>query len=181
MEMMGDDPNMCHMVGGLQQDFSDCHFSYMYQGIHMLSYMQYLQKGCFAGLQGMLFPGGRVEFNYAGRFEHGKNTYLFSYSPVNQQEQLSMGIVGRPSRNLNLFSEFKIGQHGASEMEGGFRIRFPEWTVTGSMNSAGKAMSVYRRSFEIFEVTWQGSVDFMEPKKAATFGVGLTFGMGGGM
>jgi len=89
--------------------------------------------------------------------------------------------VGKPSRNLNLFSEFKLGPHGTSEMEGGFRVRFPEWSVTGSLSSTGKAVSIYRRSFEIFEVTWQGNVDFMEPKKATTFGVGLSFGMGGGM
>jgi len=25
MEMMSDDPNMCHFVAGLQKDFKDCH------------------------------------------------------------------------------------------------------------------------------------------------------------
>ena len=120
----------------------------------MLSYMQYLSKGTFAGLQGMLFPGGRVEFNYTGRVEHGKNTFLFSYSPVNQQEKLSLGVVGRPDRKLNLFGEFKLGPHGSSEAEAGFRVKFPEWSVTSSLASSGKAMSVWRHSFEFFEITW---------------------------
>ena len=55
MEMMSDDPNMCHFVAGLQKDFKDCHLAYMYQGFHALSYMQHLQKGTFAGFQAMLF------------------------------------------------------------------------------------------------------------------------------
>ena len=71
--------------------------------------------------------------------EYGKNTFLLSYSEVSQAEKLSLGIVGRPSRNLNLFSEFKLDPTGSSEMEGGFRVRFPEWSVTGALNTAGKA------------------------------------------
>jgi len=55
----------------------------MYQGFHALAYMQHLQKGAFAGFQAMLFPGGRVEFNYTGRLDYGKNTFAFAYSPVN--------------------------------------------------------------------------------------------------
>ena len=120
-------------------------------------------------------------FNYTGRLDHGKNTFLFNYTPVAQHEKLSLGVVGRPSRNLNLFSEYKLGQRSDSELECGFRVRFPEWSVTGMLATSGKAISVYRRNFEIFEVTWQGTMDFMDQKKPATFGVGLSFGMGGGM
>ena len=100
---------------------------------------------------------------------------------MNQHEKLSLGVVGRPDRKLNLFGEFKLGPHGSSEAEAGFRVKFPEWSVTSSLASSGKAMSVWRHSFEFFEITWQGTNDFMEPKKPISFGVGLSFGMGGGM
>lgn len=92
-----------------------------------------------------------------------------------------LGIVGRPSGNLNLFSEFRVDPANKTEMEVGFRTRFPEWSVTGSLSSKGKAFSLYKRTFEILECTWQGTVDFADPKKPASFGVGLAFGMGGGM
>ena len=79
---------------------------------------------------------------------------MFNYSPINQHEKLSIGVVGKPDRRLNLFGEFKLSPQGASETEAGFRVKFPEWSVTGSLSSSGKAMSVWRHSFDFFEITW---------------------------
>ena len=80
-----------------------------------------------------------------------------------------------------MFTEFRVDPANKTEMESGFRIRFPEWSVTGSLSSMGKAFTLYKRTFEILEIQWQGNIDFNEPKKPASFGVGLSFGMGGGM
>ena len=92
-------------------------------------------------------------------------------------DNFMIGLIGRPSRSLNLFAEYSVNPKG-SEMECGFKTRFPEWNVTGTISSAGKVTSVYKRTMEIFYVTVQGTVDLSDDKKPASFGLGLEVGSG---
>jgi len=48
--MMGEDPGMQFAALTLQKDFADCHFQYQFQGAHMLSFMQTINKNVVAGI-----------------------------------------------------------------------------------------------------------------------------------
>jgi len=117
--------------------------------------------------------------NFTGRYDFGQNSLMFVYNNLGMQEKAILGLVGRPSRSLNLFAEFIVDPKNNSEMQCGFKTRFPEWNVTGTVSTTGKATSVYKRTMEIFEVTVQGTIDLKDEKKPATFGLGLNVGMGG--
>lgn len=83
IEMMGEDPGMQFAAFMLQKDFSDSHFQYMFQGVHMLSFMQTVNKDFTAGIQGMFIPqrGNTCLFNYTGKYNFGQNSACFNYSP----------------------------------------------------------------------------------------------------
>ena len=91
---------------------------------------------------------------------------------------MDMGVVSRPSKNLQLFSVFKMDPTRKTDFTTGFRIRFPEWDITGTLGSTGKATSLYKRRMEMMEATFQGGIDFSDSKKPVSFGLSLNFGPG---
>ena len=104
---------------------------------------------------------------------------IASYSPINPQEKLLIGIVGKPARRLQLFAELKATPHNTTDCLAGFRAKFQEGMVTGTMSTSGRATSVYKHQIEFLEVSLITTIDFSKPKAPITFGMGLN--LGGGM
>jgi len=98
---------------------------------------------------------------------------------MNPQEKLLIGIVGKPARRLQLFAELKANQTNATDMLAGFRAKFQEGMVTGTMSTSGKATSVYKHQIEFLEVSLVTTMDFSNPRLPISFGMGLN--LGGGM
>jgi hypothetical protein len=97
-----------------------------------------------------------------------------------RKETLNFGYVGKPSKRLTLFTELKGSMEGFSDTTAGFRVRFMEGMVTGSITSSFKATSVYKHYVEnILQLTFSSAIDFQKPEKPAQFGVSLS--LGGGM
>lgn len=94
-----------------------------------------------------------------------------------RKETLSFGYVGRPSRRLTLFTELKGSLDGFSDTLLGFRVKFLEGLITGTISSSFKATSVYRRYVEnMFMLQFVSQIDFQKPEKPAQFGVSLSIG-----
>ena len=98
---------------------------------------------------------------------------------MNPQEKLLIGIVGKPARRLQLFAELKANQTNATDMLAGFRAKFQEGMVTGTMSTSGKATSVYKHQIEFLQVSLVTTMDFSNPRLPISFGMGLN--LGGGM
>lgn len=105
----------------------------------------------------------KVYFSYTGKYDFGNHSLFASFQPLHPAEKYYCGIISRPSKRLQLFSELKAGPDGKTDMLGGFRARFQEGLVTGSIASSGKATSVYKRFVEMFEVTLTTQMDFSKP------------------
>ena len=88
-------------------------------------------------------------------------------------EKFNCGIVGRPGNRLNLFSEFKILGDNRSDVITGFRTKFSEGTLTGSLSSSGKAVSIYKHYVAIIELSFQTQMEFAKPNAPISFGMGL--------
>jgi hypothetical protein len=97
------------------------------------------------------------------------------------QDLMEVGVVSRVSKNLQIFSNFKLDPTKKSDFISGFKIRFPEWNITGTLSSSGKATTLYKKQVDMLEASFQGGIDFADSKKPCTFGVSLTVGAGGGM
>ena len=87
--------------------------------------------------------------------------------------------MGKPARRLQLFAELKANQTDATDMLAGFRAKFQEGMVTGTLSTSGKATSVYKHTIEFLEVSLVTTMDFANPRAPVTFGMGLN--LGGGM
>jgi hypothetical protein len=61
------------------------------------------------------------------------------------QELIDLGVLSKVSKNLQLFSNLRVDPAKKTEVVGGFKIRFPEWNITGTLSSKGKATSLYKR------------------------------------
>lgn len=61
---------------------------------------------------------------------------------------MTVGYIGRPSKRLTLFTELKGSGEGFSETAAGFRMKFLEGMLTGTITSAFKASSVYKHFIE---------------------------------
>lgn len=88
-----------------------------------------------------------------GKYKFGDSTFFASYSPMTP-EMINLGVVGKPGNRLNLFSEFKILQDNRSDLVTGFRTRFSEGMLTGSLSSSGKAVSIYKHYLQIIELSF---------------------------
>lgn len=77
-------------------------------------------------------------------FSKDKNTLLAQYNPINPFEKLSIGLVGRPSRRLHVFTELKTDQTNNIDTSVGFRAKFSGGMLTGTIGMNGKATSVYK-------------------------------------
>lgn len=118
--------------------------------------------------------------NYTGRYAWGPNQFMMNYNALGN-DLMDFGVISRVSKNLQLFSNLKVDPNKKTEVVSGFKIRFPEWNITGTLSTKGKATSLYKRQMEMFEAAFQGGIDFSDSKKPVTFGLSLTFGMQGGM
>jgi len=78
-----------------------------------------------------------------------------------------------------LFAELKAGPDSKTDFLAGFRAKFLEGMITGTLTSSGKATSVYKRFIEMLEVTLTGQMDFSKPMQPVQFG--LSVQLGGGM
>ena len=98
-----------------------------------------------------------------------------------RQETLNFGYVGKASKRLTLFTELKGSLEGFSDTTAGFRVRFMEGIITGSLTSSFKVTSVYRHFVEggLLNLTFSSAIDFQKPEKPAQFGMSLS--LGGGM
>jgi hypothetical protein len=66
---------------------------------------------------------------------------------------------------------------GFSDTLFGFRVKFMEGIVTGTISSSFKATSVYRHYIEnILMLSFSSTIDFNKPEKPAMFGVSLSVG-----
>lgn len=119
-------------------------------------------------------------WSYAGKYEaHNKCIFLANYTETNPHEKLLLGVVGKPSQRLHLFAQLNVDPMNKTDSMVGFRARFMEGHVTGSMSTSGKATSQYKRFVEMFEVSFTSQMDFRKPQTPISFGVGLQ--LGGGM
>jgi hypothetical protein len=89
-----------------------------------------------------------VMFCYAGMYTHDIHQYFAQYFPLAKKETLTFGYVGRPSKRLTLFTELKGSGEGFSETTAGFRVKFMEGMLTGSITSSFKATSIYKHYVE---------------------------------
>jgi len=143
--------------------------------------MQTVSKNLTAGVQLLyLAEKGVMAHNYTARYNWGVHQFMFLYNGLGN-ELLDAGVCSRVSKNLQLFANFKLDPTKKSDLISGFRIRFPEWNITGTIGTSGKATTMYKRQMEMFEAAFQGGIDFKDDKKPAVFGLSLTFGMQGGM
>jgi hypothetical protein len=161
------------------KEFNDSHISYKVgTGTHNLSWMQTLNSKIMGGFEMFYFPQNKeVAFCYGGIYTDGIHSYFAQYHPLARKETMNFGYVGKPSKRLTLFTELKGSMEGFSDTTAGFRVRFLEGMVTGSITSSFKATSVYRHYVEnILQLTFSSAIDFQRPEKPAQFGVSLSLG-----
>ena len=78
---------------------------------------------------------------------------------------------------MTLFSELKGSMEGFSDTLFGFRVKFMEGMITGTISSSFKATSVYRHFIEnILMISFTTVIDFNKPDKPAQFGVSMSVG-----
>ena len=134
----------------------------------MVNYMQSITPSLIAGFGAAYIPmHDRTMFSYGARLDRGEATYLASYNPMNPHEACMAGVVTKPSKRLNLFAELKTGKDGKTATMVGYRARFQEGMVTGTVNSKGAATANYRKFIDMFEVTFTGAMDFSKPASPA--------------
>lgn len=115
-------------------------------------------------------------FSYAAKYDYEGHTFVGMYQPLHPAEKYLLGVVGRPSKRMNLFAELKAGPDMKTDFLGGFRVKFLEGMITGTLSSSGKATSVYKRYIEMLEVTMTSQMDFSKPMQPVQFGLSLQLG-----
>jgi hypothetical protein len=93
-------------------------------------------------------------FGYAAYYQIGdkmQHQFAASYSPMQQQDTINLSYIAKPSKRLQLFTEWKGSfdkSNPSSDLTTGFRLKFMEGTITGYMNSKMKAFATYAKSLE---------------------------------
>ena len=66
-----------------------------------------------------------------------------------------------------------------SDYLAGFRLKFPDGSVTGFMNSNMKAFATYSKTVEqgVVKMDIHTQMDFKSPRKPCLFGVNINLGM----
>ena len=75
---------------------------------------------------------------------------------------------------MDTYAELKIDQSDQTEAMVGFKTRFVGGEVRGSINSAGKMQSIYRKFINIFELELQTTMDMNKKDAPIDFGVALS-------
>jgi hypothetical protein len=125
---------------------------------------------------------GMCQFGYAGYYQIGnkmEHQFSASYSPMQQKDNFNAAYVAKPSKRLQMFTEFK-GNEQSSEFLAGFRIKFMEGNITGYMTSGMKAYATYVKNVENFlKLEFNSNVNFLEkrPQAQCNFGLNLSVGM----
>ena len=147
-----EDLNNAHMGVELMKEFDDCHFAYKTgDGAHHFSMMQTVSENLTGGFEAMYVPHTRdVIFNYAGKFQKDIHTLVAQYVPVAKKETLSLGYVAKPSKKLTLCSELKTSPEGFSDTTMGFRLRFTQGMISGTISTSYKAQSVLQHQLDQF-------------------------------
>lgn len=147
---MDSDIAKSHVQFEVMKEFNDSHISYKTGGgSHNLSWMQTLTPSLMAGFEMFYVPMQReVAFCYGATYAKEIHQYFFQYHPLARKETLTVGYVGRPSKRLTLFTELKGSGEGFSETTAGFRVKFLEGMLTGSISSSMKATSIYKHFIE---------------------------------
>ena len=59
------------------------------------------------------------------------------YNPVMDQSKnmLTLGVISKPSKRLNVFAEYKLKQGGATDFVGGARVKFVDGQLTSTLSS----------------------------------------------
>ena len=70
----------------------------------------------------------------------------------------------------------KMTQDNRTECSMGFRAKFQDGMVTGSISTSGKATSVYKHMIEMMEVSIITEMDLSKPKDPFKFGLSLNLG-----
>lgn len=130
----------------------------------MVSYMQTIMKGLVVGFNmGYLAMHDRALWGYTGKYEKDGHLLMFEYNELNPQNKLNIGAIGRPSKKLNLFSQFTLDAANKSDCLVGFRSKFRSTMLTSSMSSNGKVTSTFRAPLAGLASTWTGVVDLSKP------------------
>ena len=159
---------------GIQKNFSDFHFQYQFQQVHLFHYMQHFTKKFVYGVQmGYVPQNGRSFWSYAATYQlTDKTQFLAQYSPMTPEKVL-IGVVSKPGKRLNLFSQFVVNEKNKTETVMGFRSRFASGNITGSISSTGRATSVFKHYMDMFEISLTSTMDFSKPQQPVTFGMGV--------
>jgi Eukaryotic porin len=152
---MDADITKSHVSFELMKEFMDSHISYKFGGgSHNISWMQTLSSRLMAGFEMFYVPHTKeVHFCYGGTYARDMHQFFAQYHPLARKETLTFGYVGRPSKRLTLFTELKGSAEGFSDTTVGFRVRFLEGMLTGTISSSLKATSIYKHYVEnIFQL-----------------------------
>lgn len=152
---MDADITKSHISFELMKEFMDSHISYKFgAGSHNISWMQTLSSRLMAGFEMFYVPHTKeVHFCYGGTYARDMHQFFAQYHPLARKETLTFGYVGRPSKRLTLFTELKGSAEGFSDTTVGFRVRFLEGMLTGTISSSLKATSIYKHYVEnIFQL-----------------------------
>ena len=126
--------------------------------------MQTLMKGLVCGFNmGYLAMHDRALWGFTGRYEKEGQILLFEYNELNPQNKLVVGAIGRPSKKLNLFTQFSLDAANKSDCLVGFRSKFRSTMLTSSVTSGGKVTSTFRGPLAGLSSTWTGVVDLSKP------------------
>lgn len=59
------------------------------------------------------------------------------YNPIMDQTKnvLTLGVISKPSKRLNVFAEYKYKQGGVTDFIGGARVKFVDGQLTSTISS----------------------------------------------
>lgn len=147
---MDSDIAKSHVQFEFMKEFADSHFSFKYgAGSYNFSWMQTLYSSLIGGFEMFYVPQQKdVHFCYAATYAKDIHQFFGQYHPLARKETMTVGYVGRPSKRLILFTELKGSGEGFSDTTVGFRVRFLEGMLTGTVSSSLKATSIYKHYVE---------------------------------
>ena len=87
-----------------------------------------------------------VLFGYCAKmnFNKDKNTLIGNFNPLHPYDRYSVGLIGRPSRRLNIYTDIKGDMANNLETSFGFRTKFSGGTVSGNFGLSGKSSANYK-------------------------------------
>lgn len=109
--------------------------------------------------------------------------FAFAYSPLQQKDNWNFSYITKPSKRLQLFTEFKCASlldgTAGTEFLGGFKLKFAEAAITGYMTSNYKCFGIYSKNMEggQMKLDFNTILDFNNQRKPCVFGVSLNAGM----